>query len=404
MSLSVLLVAPTCNRDDVGEAEVTYQWASRLAERHHVTLLTYDKRDRRASIADQIPQARVVQWSEPPVVGHFERFNSMLKPGYVPFALRVRRWVRAALRRGERFDVAHQLAPVALRYPSALAGLGIPYLVGPVGGSLGSPAGFADEEGGSPWYVSLRRLDDVRLRRDPLLRRGFAEADVVIGIGEYVLDSLVSIPLKSFAVVPDAGVSTLPAPVDRSGRSGPVRLLFVGRLVRSKGLVDAIRALSMLATPDVVLDVVGTGYQRVECEELARQLGLDGRVTFHGQVAHDEIEGFLRRADIFVFPSYREPGGIAVVEAMAAGLPCIVSDRGGPAENVDEASGIHVAARDLAEYPGEIARAIDGLVADPARREAMGEAARRRVADRLLWDRKVDAIDNLYSRVLAHAT
>ncbi|WP_448059303.1 glycosyltransferase family 4 protein [Cellulomonas hominis] len=400
--MKLLLVAPTCDGQDVGEAEVTYQWVHRLAARHDVTLLTYHKRGSTPA-AEQIHGARVVEWTEPPLLGRYERLNSMLKPGYVPFYLRARRWVRRAVARGERFDLAHQISPVALRYPSPLAGSSVPYLVGPTGGSLDSPPAFATQETGAPWFVALRGVDGFRLRHDPLLRASYAGAACVLGIGDYVREALADVPLRRFEVMPDTGIDALPPEVDRTGRAGPVRLLFVGRLIRTKGVQDALRALALVPGLDVVLDVVGQGYDRAECERLVAELDLGERVVFHGQVPHARVESFFRAADVFLFPSYREPGGIAVAEAMSYGLPAIVCDRGGPAAAVADDCGIRVAAHDPEQYARDLAAAVSRLVLDGDRRATLGRGARARVADRGLWDRKVERLEDLYRQVLAAA-
>ena len=139
--LKLLIVAPTCDGQDVGEAWVAYQWVRRLAERHEVTLLTYHKRGK-VPASDQLRGLRVIEWPEPAMFAHQERLNSMLKPGYLSFYIKARNWIRQALAAGDRFDLAHQLLPVAMRYPSPLTGLGIPFLIGPVGGSLDSPPGL----------------------------------------------------------------------------------------------------------------------------------------------------------------------------------------------------------------------------------------------------------------------
>ncbi len=318
-SKRLLLVAPTCDPDDVGESWVSAQWVATLAQRHDVTLLTYSKRDR-LPLAHHFPHARVVEWREPRLVGRSERLNSMLKPGYVPFYLKARRWIREALASGEHFDLGHQLSPVALRYPSPLTGLGLPHVIGPTGGSIAAPAGFSSDEGA--WYVRLRRLDDLRLTHDPMLRRSYAGADCVIGIGPYVRDILGDIPLRRFHAMGDTGVSSLPPPVDRRGRTGTVRVLFVGRVVRSKGVRNAIRAFALLGDVEARLDVIGRGADLETCGRLVESLGLQDRVTLHGFVAREQVEASYAAADVFLFPSYREPGGIVVAEAMSYGLPC----------------------------------------------------------------------------------
>jgi glycosyltransferase involved in cell wall biosynthesis len=395
----LLLISSSCDGEDVGEAWVGYQWVSRLASRHDVTLLTMPRRDQTPP-SRQIPDARIVEWPEAKLLGRHARLNSMLKPGYIAFYWGARRWIRDALARGERFDAAHQLLPVAMRYPCPAAGLGLPYLIGPVGGSLENPPAFADDT--APWYVRLRALDRLRLRRDPLLRRTYEQAESVIGIAPYVREILDGLALRRFDVMSETGLIELPIVEERPPSNGPVRLLYVGRLVRTKGLRDAIRAVAQLtsSTP-VLLDVVGEGPDRSTCEALVAELGLGDAVHFHGWQSHERVQGFYRDADVFVFPSYREPGGNVVFESMGYGLPLVVSDLGGPGAAVDDSCGIRVHPENPEQFARDLAAAITRLVDDPELRTQLGAAARRRVADIAVWDRKVEQLEALYDDVLA---
>ena len=96
---------------------------------------------------------------------------------------------------------------------------------------MGSPPAFTGEEGTNPWYVGLRGLDGLRLRHDPLLRSTYRQgAGCVLGIAPYVGDHLAGADLRRFEVMSDTGLVTLPRePVNRAGRQGQVRLLYVGR-------------------------------------------------------------------------------------------------------------------------------------------------------------------------------
>jgi glycosyltransferase involved in cell wall biosynthesis len=405
--LKLLLIAPACDGQDVGEALSSFQWVRRLASRHDVTVLTYHKQGR-TPLSVQLPGVRIVEWPEPPALGRAERLNSMLKPAYVPFYYRARRWARSALARGERFDLAHQLVPVAMRYPSPAAGLGIPFVIGPVGGALRSPAGFGAEERTSAWYVGLRGLDLLRLRRDPWLRATYRRADCVLGLAPYVADLLAPVRVRRFEVMLGPGIDRMPEPQHRvpGGREAlpedrPVRLLFVGRVVRTKGLRDAIRALGLVRALPAVLDVVGDGFDRAECEQLTGRLGLAGRVRFHGWLPRPEVMGFYRSCDVFVFPSYREPAGGAALEAMSHGLPLLVSDRGGPAHLVDNTCGLTVSPRTPHQYASDLASKLAQLITDPTLRTTLGEAARRKAAQIGLWDSKAARLDQLYAEVLA---
>ena len=131
------------------------------------------------------------------------------------------------------------------------------------------------------------------------------------------------------------------------------------------------------------------------------ELGLAGRVRFLGRLPREEIDTYYREADVFVFPSYREPGGNVAFEAMSFGLPLIVCDRGGPGNVVDDSCGIKLPAVSPDQLARDVAGAVRELAADPGRRLALGAGARARVARIALWDAKIDDVDALYEQVLS---
>jgi len=222
----------------------------------------------------------------------------------------------------------------------------------------------------------------------------------VVGIAPYVAEILRPLQPRAFVPISDTGVERLPDAVDRSAHHGTVHLLYVGRLVRTKGARDAIRAMSLLRDLPVTLDIVGDGFDRSACESLVGELVLESRITFHGRLPRADIDDIYRTADIFVFPSYREPGGHVVAEAMGFGLPLIVSDRGGPGYIVDETCGIRVTPVEPEQYSRDIAAAVRTLVIDPVRRQELGHQARKRIGEIAVWDSKVLAMKRVYQDVL----
>lgn len=399
--MRVLLIAPACDGDDVGEAWFAYQWACHLGKSHDVTVLTYRKRGHRSAVP-QLPDVRVIEWIEPPFLGRAERFNSLLKPAYFFFYFHARRWIRRARRREPHFDVIHQPVPLGMRYPSPGANLGIPFVLGPVGGSLDTPRGFLKEDDSAAWYTKLRRLDSFRLRLDPWLRRTYASADCVLGIGEYVRDFLMEsgVVLKRFEVMSDTAVESVPSPRDRREESDSLNLLFVGRLVRTKGVREAISAMDLIRDLPVNLSIVGDGPDRMACEQLVESLGLREAVSFHGRRSRLEVYEHYREADVFVFPSYREPGGTVVHEAMSFGLPLIVVNRGGPSSSTNEDCAFRLPAVSPGLLAADVAVSIRRLAMDPDLRRRMGDSARKRAMASALWSSKIDAASKLYLEVV----
>ncbi|SFV27668.1 Glycosyltransferase involved in cell wall bisynthesis [Devosia crocina] len=398
--MKILVIAPACDGTDVGESWVAHQWVAGLSRSHEVTLLTSRKRNRPSAVG-QLENVRIREWIEPPLLGRAERLNSMLAPGYVLFYVGARRWIRNALRRGEQFDVAFQPVPVAMRYPSPAAGLGVPLVVGPVGGGLKSPAAFAQQEGTDPWFVRLRGLDEARLRFDGLLRRTYESADCVLGIAPYVSEKLRDLTIKRLEIMSETAILSVPAPVTRPDREQTVRALFVGRLVRTKGAREAIRALALCADLPLELDIVGAGPDGEACTELARNAGVLDRVRFHGAQPRDSVSRFYRNADIFVFPSYREPGGNVTLEAMSYGLPVIVCDRGGPGNAVSASAGFRLPVTTPDALANDVADAMRQMVLDPALRRRCGEEGYAHVQRTALWDHRLARMETIFADLVA---
>lgn len=105
------------------------------------------------------------------------------------------------------------------------------------------------------------------------------------------------------------------------------RILFVGRLTTEKGIDVLLRALAQLDPAlDATFDVVGGGDQRKNLENLAAQLGVSERVTFHGHTSEEELRSLYSRASVFAIASIAELQSIATMEAMASGLPVVAAD------------------------------------------------------------------------------
>lgn len=399
----VVIIGPCADPTDVGEALSTFRWTQGIAEHADVTLLTYVKSGR-SSAKSALPGVRVIEWNDLPIPARFERLNAALHPGYAVFYLKARRWLKRAVAAGESFDLVHQVAPLALRYPSPAAGLPIPLIVGPLAGSLTTPDSFAAETAGDPWFVKLRRFDQCRFRHDPFLRRTYESAATLIGVAPYVRDILGDLKVRDFALENETGVPELPAFPERDFAARPFRLLYVGRIVRTKGVRDAVRAMTHLADLDVRFDVVGAGNDLDACRAEAASLGVGDRVTFHGRKSRSEVDPFYRDAHAFLFPSFREPSGNVVLEAMSWGLPMIVADRGGPAYAVNDMVGVRVPVRTPAEFARGLADAVRALVAHPELAARQSRAARATVETQHLWPAKIERMLALYDRVISGAS
>lgn len=398
--MKVLLIAPNIDATDVGEAFVAFKWAQALSSRTDLTVLAF-QRPGRQSLAAQLPGARVVTWPEPSWALKHERLNAMLKPAWPVFARKVRNWIASACDAGERFDIAHQLMPQAARYASPLRHFAIPYIIGPLGGALDTPAAFQAEAASAPLFTRLRKLDAFRFRNDPWLRASYARAACVLGVAPYVQNVLGDIPLKRFEPVLELGIDDVEPQRMRDQEPGHLSLLHVGRAVRTKGLRDAVRALAHLKDlPNVTLTSAGAGEELEVCRAEAHRLGVADRVRFLGKVSREEVEHLYATHDVFCFPSFREPAGGVLYEAMRHGLPVITADRGGPGWIVDDGCGIRIPVTTPKEFATEIASAARRLAASPSARNTLGTNARSKVLLEGQWEAKAARLVHLYKDVL----
>ena len=177
-----------------------------------------------------------------------------------------------------------------------------------------------------------------------------------------------------------------------------VVLTCVANLFPYKGHADLLDALALLgagfAARATLLLVGRDAGARAALEAQAARLGLSASVRFLGE--RGDVPDLLVASDIGVLASHEEGFSNAVLEGMAAGLPMVVSDVGGNAEAVTDGECGHVVP---ARAPAVLAQALADLIGDVGRRQAMGEAARRRVAASFSLDACVAAYEALYEEL-----
>ncbi len=261
-----------------------------------------------------------------------------------------------------------------------------------------------------PYVVSLQGPDvpgfEARYARlypflTPLLRKVWREARAVIAISAahraLATAFMSDIPIR----IIHNGVDLHAFAADRSGRrDGPVRILCSGRLIERKGqhhLLEAFSRLRQGGQSDVHLVFAGTGDREAKLHEQCRQAGLTDHVTFLGFVERERMPSVYAAADLFVLPSQSEGMSMALLEAMASGLPVIVTDTGGSEELVDD--GVNGRIVRWADVDG-LHAALRECLSVPATLRAMGNVSRSR-AGRFSWAAITREYLDLLERVLA---
>lgn len=311
------------------------------------------------------------------------------------------RLFKPRLLRGE-FDIVHRVTPLS---PSAGGFFarqckrhGIPFVWGPINGGVKWPPGFERlrrEERELPGEVReiFKLLPGYAASRDNAAALLMGASIAKNELPERWQDRAVYIPEN--AIDPDRftrrrqGAATL-----------PLKVIFVGRLVPLKGLDMLISALAPLMLEGKVhLTVIGDGKERKPLTTRCELLNVAPYVDFKGFVPHHEVQDHLVNADVFGFPSIREFGGGAVLEAMATGVPPIILDYAGPAELVTPATGWKVPLTNRHQIEHSLRETFRTIIADPSQIEKRGNAARARVERWFTWKRKAEMIGEVYDWV-----
>lgn len=394
--MRVLVSALSCSSGHGSEALVGFRYAVALSRRHAVTLFS--------SPPTEVPAGvRCVRIDAGPC-----NFNDVGAMAWVRFELG--QWPRAWWRnRRDRFDVVHRVTPSSIHHPSLLARLGRPLVVGPLLASEPVPEGFAEILHRAQGPAGSGRLRLVRVAEGLAWRwrnrlaagQSHLHRAAKILVGTRVAWQQVPDACRDRCVlIPYSGVEhdQFTPPVSRP-QDGPVRVLYVGRLVPYKGLELLLRALAAaVGQADLRLRVVGTGHAAYceYCRQLTASLGLQRFVEFVEAVPRAALVDEYQRADVFCFPTLCDTYGVALLEAMSCGCAVLVSDISGPGEIVPDGCGVKVAVHDPTQYVAEYAAALIRLASDRQQREQLGQQARQQILKHHDWDEITGRLTDVY--------
>lgn len=173
-------------------------------------------------------------------------------------------------------------------------------------------------------------------------------------------------------------------------------LLFLGRVNWKKGLDRLIPALSYVKTAHLAVAGNDEENYRPVLDRLARKHQVADRITFTGPIRGEAKRELFKEASVFILPSYSENFGVAVLEAMAAGVPVVVTPEVGLARAVEEAGAGLVLPGD----PETLGAGLQALLADPGRLREMGTRGRGLAATRFAWCGIATEMARVYNEII----
>ena len=220
-----------------------------------------------------------------------------------------------------------------------------------------------------PVFGALGRAALRGSRRVIALSRSLAESAAAQGVDP-----------EKITVIPNGVDAVRFAP---NGHPREPVVLFAGSLIERKGVRTLIEAMAYVRRrhPAYRLVLIGDGPQREELESIARRRHSQESVHFTGSLSPEEVARWMRRAELFVLPSFEEGQGVALLEALASGTPCVGGAAGGIPELLSPAWGELVPPGDATA----LGKAVLGLLDHADRRREMGQAAAAAVRELYAW-------------------
>lgn len=221
----------------------------------------------------------------------------------------------------------------------------------------------------------------------PVVRRIWRGADALIANSEGLQKRALNFESRYSVTVIENGVDNqFFVPVEKNDNDrGCIKILFVSRLIEGKGLQYLIPHLDEIGSAvreksnqQIALTIVGDGPYRAELENLVRKLEMQHLVTFVGRKDKEEVRRYYQEADLFVLPSLSEGMPNVVLEAMACGLPVVMTPCEGSLELVTD-NGIVTTLEDIGDN-------LVKLCTDRKLRTSMGQNSIRNVERDFRWE------------------
>ncbi len=394
MHLKILLSAYSCGPNRGSEPGVGWNAAVSLAKHAEIHVLTTFEfqQDIETEISSgRVPETLHFHFYDLPGARWWWKHGS---PGidihYAVWQLLAGNKVRR-LHSVHNFNSAQHVTLVRYWAPSCLRNAGIPYIFGPVAGADLPAEGLVHEY---PWkercVFAIRKAVRWIGEHMPSVRSTLKNARLILAATPKTRERCIELGIQERKIgvcqaiaLSNAELHTEP---NENRHSAPV-FAGVGGLIHRKRFDIAIRAFAKAAVSGSRLVLIGDGREKTKLQELAEACGVSSDVDFAGHLTRSDALKRLRQCDVLLHPCDLESGGCVVQEAMAAALPVICLDHGGPAMMVDDSTGVKIRPDTTESIVDDVARAMRTM-SDRAICEKLSAAARNRAVTSFSWENK----------------
>ncbi len=409
--LRVLASAYACEPGSGSEPGTGWNWVQQIARFHDVWVIT--RENNRPKIEQRLAEQpadniQFVYYDLPSWARFWKKKQRGARLYYYLWQIGAY-FVARKLHREIRFELIQHVTLGNYWIPSFLALLPVPFVWGPVGGGESASRSFwRSFSFRGKVFEMFRDLARWWSSLDPFVGQTAKRATFTLATTRQTEERLLRLGCKRTGVISKMALSQ--EEIEQLGSLGwdegeTFRVVSLGRILHWKGFELGLRAFARFHRdyPASEAWFIGNGPERKRLERLTEELGMQDSVVFWGSLPRAEALSKLAQCHALVHPSLHESGGWVCLEGMAAGRPVVCLDLGGPGANVTDESGIKVAAVSPEQVVNDLAHALRRLADDRGLCQRMGQAGRRRIQEKLCWDKSGSQLADIYRSLALHA-
>lgn len=312
--------------------------------------------------------------------------------------------VAREISKAEHFDLIHYVGPIGYREPGYLWKLGLPYVWGPVGGVNNAPRQLMKHMplAGRMKQTFRSVANTIQFHTMHRLKKALEATDVLLTATSENQQKFRQVHHKDSICLPEnciTGTITL----DESKFNNPAKynIIVIGRLDAGKSVGVFLEAMAQVRNRDKLhVDIVGDGPLRARLQGYDCEHGLDGLITWHGQLPRVEAVKIFNRAHLHVITSVSEGNPTTIWEAMSYGVPTMSFDHCGMHDILCSKCGILVPiAKRYEDCVSTVARNVDALLQHPERFRQLAHGTVE-CAWKFTWAKREEFLNKLYDDLL----
>lgn len=383
------------------EASVSWNYVSNMGVHHKLIVLYGRGKDEIEKYLEshQMPNVRFVNIPYVSLQG-----SGLLLD--IKYNLNYRRWhyqtyLKAKeLVNNEHVDIIHYLNPIGFKEPGYCWKIKeVPYVWGPIQGVENRPLALfpALSSKGKINALVRRVVHNGMLMCLPRVRKALKRADAVFAATPNTVKQLKRIHHKDTIYLPENGILKMEC-TEPIFMNDTLNLIWVGSIDERKALGILISALGKVKNNNWHLNVLGEGPLREKCEELADELGISEKITFHGKVDRAQVQLVFGQSQVHVISSLGEATTTVLWEAFSKAIPTITLDHCGMAGVVSSECGIKIPIRSYQQVLNDIAFAIDDLMEHPEKVTRLSQGTIE-CSKKFMWTNRIALYDKIYDEI-----